>query len=168
MATPYLGEIRLTSFSFPPKGWAACNGQLLPINQNQALFSLLGTFYGGDGQVTFGLPNLQARVPMHTGNGHIQGESGGEVGHTLTAGEMAAHTHALPVTTAVGKSSSPAEALPAVAPTGLGNVYGLPTNLTPMQAAVGSAGAGAPHPNQQPCLVVNFVIALVGIYPSRD
>src|SRR6266568_9678320 len=93
MADPFLSEIRMFSFNFPPKGWAFCNGQLLPINQNQALFSLLGTTYGGDGRVNFGLPNLQGKVPMHFGNGHILGELGGEQAHTLNISELPQHTH---------------------------------------------------------------------------
>src|SRR5580765_1627696 len=93
MAEPFLSEIRIMSFGFPPKGWALCNGQLLPINQNQALFSLLGTTYGGDGRVTFALPNLQGRAPMHVGNNHILGEHAGEQAHTLTVNEMPAHNH---------------------------------------------------------------------------
>src|SRR5438270_3924507 len=104
MAEPFLSEIRIMSFGFPPKGWALCDGQLLPINQNQALFSLLGTTYGGDGRVNFGLPNLQGRIPIHMGNGHTLGEKGGETSHTLTQQEMAAHTHIM------NASSSPATA----------------------------------------------------------
>src|SRR5437868_206940 len=94
MSTPFLAEIKLVSFNFPPKGWAFCNGQILPINQNQALFSILGTTYGGNGTTTFALPNLQGRLPIHVGNGHVLGEGGGEEAHTLTVGEMAAHQHA--------------------------------------------------------------------------
>src|SRR5918992_5447863 len=95
MATPFLGEVKMMSFNFAPKGWAPCNGQLLPINQNQALFALLGTAYGGDGRTTFGLPNLQGRVPIHVGGGYVQGQALGEPAHTLTVGEMPAHLHAL-------------------------------------------------------------------------
>src|SRR6478736_6177865 len=102
MSDPFIGEIKIVSFNFPPKGWAFCNGQLLPINQNQALFSLLGTTYGGDGRVTFGLPNLQGNVPMHLGNSHVLGERGGEASHTLSLAEMPAHTHTVTASGANG------------------------------------------------------------------
>src|SRR6478752_5963680 len=102
MAEPFLSEIRIYSFNFPPKGWAACNGQLLPINQNQALFSLLGTTYGGDGRVNFGLPNLQGRVPIHTGSGHTLGEQGGEQAHTVSLAETPTHTHPVNASSQVG------------------------------------------------------------------
>src|SRR2546428_8720059 len=108
MAEPFLSEIRLISFNFAPKGWAFCNGQLLPINQNQALFALLGTTYGGDGRVTFALPNLQGRVPIHFGNGHTLGERGGEQAHTLSMAEMPAHTHVAQASAAAGTQNIPA------------------------------------------------------------
>src|SRR5262244_3879367 len=111
MAEPFLSEIRIMSFGFPPKGWALCDGQLLPINQNQALFSLLGTTYGGDGRVNFGLPNLQGRAPMHMGSGHTLGERGGEQGHTLSIGEIPTHTHALQGTSNDGAQPVPVGAL---------------------------------------------------------
>ena len=169
MATPFLGEIRACSFDFAPRGWALCNGQLLPINQNQALFSLLGTTYGGNGQSTFALPNLQGRVPLHFGNGFVQGQSGGEEQHTLALSEMPTHAHTPAALGTAGTVSSPAGALPAVTPTGMGNVYGAAITPVPMQsAAVGGAGSGQPHSNVQPYLTVNFVIALQGIFPSRN
>ena len=104
MAEPFLAEIRLMSFQFAPKGWALCNGQLLPINQNQALFSLLGTTYGGDGRVNFALPDLRARVPIHVGSGHTLGERGGEQAHTLSVAEIPTHAHSLNATSAAGTS----------------------------------------------------------------
>src|SRR5258706_12010084 len=107
MAEPFLSEIRVFSFNFAPKGWALCNGQLLPINQNQALFALLGTTYGGDGRVTFALPNLQGRVPIHTGNGHILGERAGEPAHTLSIAELPTHTHAAMASPAPGTQNVP-------------------------------------------------------------
>src|SRR5258708_2105446 len=108
MAEPFLAEIKLIAFTFPPKGWAFCNGQLLPINQNQALFSLLGTTYGGDGRTNFALPNLQGRVPVHVGNGILLGQSGGEVTHQLTIAEMAAHTHIPNASSNAADAASPA------------------------------------------------------------
>src|ERR1700722_3805464 len=107
MSTPYLGEIKIFSFSFPPKGWSLCNGQLLPINQNQALFSLLGTTYGGDGRTTFALPNLQGRVPLHFGAGFTQGQSAGETAHTLITSELPAHTHTVVASSNVADQGSP-------------------------------------------------------------
>src|SRR5436305_7783679 len=110
MAEPFLSEIRIFSFNFPPKGWAFCNGQLLPINQNQALFSLLGTTYGGDGRVNFGLPNLQSRAPIHMGSGHTLGEQGGEQGHTLSISEIPTHTHTAIAAATAGTLPTPANA----------------------------------------------------------
>lgn len=167
MAEPFLSEIRVFSFNFPPKGWAFCNGQLLPINQNQGLFSLLGTTYGGDGRVNFGLPNLQGRTPVHAGNGHTLGEQGGEQAHTLAPLELPAHTHTLNASTSAGN---------AVVPTG--NVLASPLNMTysasgtalvAMDAgSVTSAGGSQPHTNMQPYLALNFCIALQGIFPSPN
>lgn len=174
MSTPFLGEIRITSFEFAPRGWAFCNGQILPINQNQALFSLLGTNFGGNGTNTFALPNLQARVPMHTGSGpggsYYVGQSGGEATHTLTVPEIASHTHSLHTSTDPGDRTTPALGVPAAkSPTGadMYTAAGAPlTSLDPN--AVGATGANQPHANVQPCLTLNFVIALQGIFPSRN
>ncbi|MDR3406766.1 MAG: tail fiber protein [Chthoniobacter sp.] len=165
MAEPFLAEIRIMSFGFPPKGWATCDGQLLPINQNQALFSLLGTTYGGDGRVNFGLPNLDGRVPMHMGNGHVLGERGGEQGHTLNISELPTHTHVAQASSDNGTTAIPA------AGTVLGsvsNMYGSPTNLTSLlPATVTNNGGSQAHLNMQPFLVLNFSIALQGIFPSQ-
>ncbi len=167
MAEPFLSEIRIMSFVFPPKGWALCDGQLLPINQNQALFALLGTTYGGDGRVNFALPDLRARVPIHTGQGHPVGERGGELAHTLTAGELPAHGHR------VGASTSRSGALTAPSGNYLGaanNVYAAtatsPTTLGP--GTVTNTGASQPHVNAQPFLALSFCIALEGIFPSQN
>jgi microcystin-dependent protein len=164
VAEPFLSEIRMMSFVFAPKGWALCNGQLLPINQNQALFSLLGTTFGGDGRVNFALPDLRARVPIHAGSGHTLGERGGEASHTLTIGELAAHTH-----TASG-SSTPAEVNAATNAAFLGvvnNTYAAAANLVAMAPdEIGNVGGSQPHPNIQPFLTLNFCIALQGIFPS--
>jgi microcystin-dependent protein len=165
MATPFLSEIKLFSFGFPPKGWALCNGQLLPINQNQALFSLLGTTYGGDGRVNFALPDLRGRVPMHMGNGHILGEKGGEQAHTLIMSEMPAHTHA-----ATGCSDQANLTTPA------GNLWGKDAsspyaangNTTMLPGDITSVGGNQPHENMSPYLTLSFCIALQGIFPSQN
>ncbi|MGH9761337.1 MAG: phage tail protein [Blastocatellia bacterium] len=163
MAEPFLSEIRIMSFGFPPKGWATCDGQLLPINQNQGLFSLLGTTYGGDGRVNFGLPNLQGRAPIHMGSGHTLGERGGEQGHTLSISEIPTHTHtAMASPTAATKATIPGNIL-ASAP-----VYAPANNLTSLLPnTLASVGGSQAHLNMQPFLVLNFSIALQGIFPSQ-
>jgi microcystin-dependent protein len=166
MAEPFLSEIRLMSFNFAPKGWALCNGQFLPINQNQALFSLLGTTFGGNGQTTFGLPDLRGRVPIHVGSGHTLGEKGGESSHTLTISELPTHTHVANATQTVGTDNGPTSSLMLATSTPQ-SIYGPATNFTPMApATVTSIGGSQPHLNQQPFLVINFSIALQGIFPS--
>lgn len=166
MAEPFLSEIRLMSFVFAPKGWALCNGQLLPINQNQGLFSLLGTTFGGNGQVNFALPDLRGRAPIHVGNGHALGERGGEQAHTLSIAEIPTHTHSLAVSSAAaGGNANPTGRVLG----GGNNVYGAPTNLTSMQpASVSSAGGSQAHLNMQPFLTISFCIALQGIFPSPN
>jgi microcystin-dependent protein len=168
MAEPFLSEIRIMSFGFPPRGWALCDGQLLPINQNQALFSLLGTTYGGDGRVNFGLPNLQGRAPIHMGASHTLGERGGEQGHTLSISEIPTHTHTLNATTVAAQNTPSnttvlATSNPAFAyrPPGGANLGAMAANSI---AAVGGSQA---HLNMQPFLVLNFSIALQGIFPSQ-
>jgi microcystin-dependent protein len=165
MSEPFLGEVKIISWNFPPKGWAFCNGVLLPINQNQALFSILGTTYGGDGRVTFGLPNLQGRTPVHVGNGIALGELGGESTHTLNISEIPAHTHAPAGSAATG-----------TLPSAAGNLWGVssanpysPTSTTGMNpACVLPTGGNQPHENMSPYLVLNFIIALQGIFPSQN
>jgi microcystin-dependent protein len=165
MAEPFLSEIRIMSFGFPPKGWALCDGQLLPINQNQALFSLLGTTYGGDGRVNFGLPNLQGRVPIHMGSGHTLGERGGEQGHTLSISEIPTHVHTMSGTTAA-TNPQPVPVNAYLAPTA--SMYGAATNLTSLNpGSLTSVGGSQAHLNMQPFLVLNFSIALQGIFPSQ-
>jgi microcystin-dependent protein len=165
MAEPFLSEIRIMSFSFPPKGWALCDGQLLPINQNQGLFSLLGTTFGGDGRVNFGLPDLRGRTPIHVGSGHTLGERGGEQAHTLSIAELPAHTHVLNATSTDASQPIPtANLLSRQAPA---NPYISPTNLTAMIAGtVANVGGSQAHLNMQPFLTLNFSIALQGIFPS--
>jgi microcystin-dependent protein len=166
MGDQFISEIKIVSFNFPPKGWAFCNGQTLPIAQNQALFSLIGTMYGGNGQTTFALPNLQGRVPLHMGAGFFEGETGGEDSHTLIAAEMPQHLHQLNASPADGSLIIPGTGLLARSPA---NPYKDPGTLAPMNAAaLATAGASQPHTNEQPYLVLNFVIALVGVFPSRN
>lgn len=167
MAEPFLSEIRIMSFVFAPKGWAQCNGQLLPINQNQALFSLLGTTYGGNGQTNFALPDLRGRVPIHAGSGHVLGEQGGEQAHTLTAQELPTHTHVLGATATDGSLPVPLGGM--LARSAPGNPYLAPANLTAMHpSSVASVGGSQPHENRQPFLTLSFCIALQGIFPSAN
>jgi microcystin-dependent protein len=170
MAEPFLAEIRVFSFQFPPKGWALCNGQLLPINQNQALFSLLGTTYGGDGRVNFALPDLRGRVPLHESPDFALGQKAGERTVTLGIAQLPPHTHAPRGTSEAATVTSPAGASLA-APRGRRPVipYGAANALTPLtSAAVGNAGSGQGHTNLQPFLTLNFCIALQGIFPSPN
>lgn len=164
MAEPFLSELRIMSFVFAPKGWALCNGQLLPINQNQALFSLLGTTFGGDGRVNFALPDLRGRTPIHVGSGHTLGEKGGEQAHTLSIAEIPTHTHVANGTTNAADTNTPASN------TLLGIVndaYGDPANLQAMAASeVTNVGGSQAHLNMQPFLTLSFCIALQGIFPS--
>ena len=165
MAEPFLSEIRIMSFTFAPKGWALCNGQLLPINQNQALFALLGTTYGGDGRVNFALPDLRGRIPIHVGGSHTLGERAGEQAHTLSIGELPAHTHV-----------ANASASPGNAPVPTGALLGSPLNLSyrppdnsltsMIPTTIGNVGGSQAHLNMQPYLTLSYCIALQGIFPS--
>ena len=168
MAEPFLSEIRLMSFNFPPKGWSFCDGTLLPINQNQALFSLMGTTYGGDGRQTFGLPDLQDRVPMHMGSGHTLGERGGEQAHTLSISELPTHVHTANATSASADSPAPS-ATRMLAQSALSPLYHPPTSSLQTMAgnALANVGGSQAHLNTQPFLVINFCIALQGIFPSQ-
>lgn len=165
MAEPFLSEIRMMSFGFPPKGWALCDGQLLPINQNQALFSLLGTTYGGDGRVNFGLPNLQGRVPIHTGNSHTLGERAGEQAHTLSISELPTHTYLVNATSETGTLNNGANNVLGVSQAPVYQGSGNLTNLVP--DTITPIGGSQAHLNMQPFLVINFSIALQGIFPSQ-
>jgi microcystin-dependent protein len=165
MAEPFLSEIRIMSFGFPPKGWALCDGQLLPINQNQALFSLLGTTFGGDGRVNFALPDLRSRVPIHNGSAHILGERGGEQAHTLSISELPMHTHVATASSTSGNSPTPEGTLLA---SSVNQTYVPPANLTALSSAsISNIGGSQAHLNMQPFLVLSFCIALQGIFPSQ-
>jgi microcystin-dependent protein len=165
MAEPFLSEIRIMSFVFAPKGWALCNGQLLPINQNQALFSLLGTVFGGNGQTTFALPDLRARIPIHVGQGHTLGEKGGETSHTLSISELPTHTHQLSGSSIAGNTSNPTGNVLA----GANNLYTAASGLVSLApTSVTNVGASQPHENMQPYLTLSFCIALQGIFPSAN
>jgi microcystin-dependent protein len=177
MADPFVGEIRLFAGGFAPVNWALCAGQLMSISENPTLYSLLGTTYGGDGTTTFGLPDLRSRVPVHqgtlAGNVYVIGQSGGLEGVTLTPSTLPGHTHAVSVVKGAGTTSTPA------ATTYLANALNVLPALAPFLApggnqvalaatSFGNAGGGQPHSNIQPCLAINFIIALAGIYPSQN
>jgi len=170
MATPFMGEIRIMSFVFAPVGWALCNGQFLPINQNQALFSLLGTTFGGNGQTNFALPDLRGRTPIHVGSGHTLGEKAGEPAHTLSIAELPQHTHAANATSvqADQNSNSPAPAR-VLAQSNFSFGWGPATNLQAMDPGeLGNVGGSQAHLNMQPFLTLSFCIALQGIFPSPN
>jgi microcystin-dependent protein len=178
MATPFLGQIQIVGFNFAPTGWATCDGQLLPINQNTALFSILGTTYGGDGRVTFGLPNLRDRTPLGAGGGpglsfYVLGQVDGSENVTLVAGQMPAHTHGLVGDAGVSGSGTPTGAevfgVTKGAKPGAVNVYGPAANTAAMDPiALSTVGGSQPHNNRQPYLGVLFIIAMQGIFPSRN
>lgn len=170
MSEPFLSEIKLVSFNFPPKGWALCNGQFLPINQNQALFSLLGTTFGGDGRVNFALPDLRGRTPIHVGSSHTLGERGGEQAHTLSIAEIPTHTHVLSASNAQGNAPVPnGPSGNLLASTTPNLIYGGATNLVAMNAgSVANTGGSQAHLNMQPFLTLSFCIALQGIFPSPN
>jgi len=167
MGTPFLGELKIISWNYAPKGWAFANGQFLPINQNQALFSLLGTTYGGNGQTTFALPDMRGLVPIHVGNGFILGQKGGQEAHTLTISEMPQHIHFL-----VGRGDNATTDSPdssVVLATSSIDLYRQPTSLEAMDPGiVGNVGGSQAHPNMQPYTTLNIVIALQGVFPSRN
>jgi microcystin-dependent protein len=164
MAEPFLAEIRMFSSNFAPSGWALCNGQLLPINQNQALFSLLGTTYGGDGRVNFALPDLRSRVPIHMGSGLTLGERVGAESDTLTISELPAHTHSVLASSGNATVNSPAGNVFATSP---GNVYEHTGATTLMPQTITNTGGSQAHENRQPLLAITFCIALQGIFPSQ-
>ena len=168
MAEPFLSEIRMFSFNYAPQGWALCNGQLLPINQNQALFALLGTAFGGNGMTNFALPDLRARTPIHVGAGHTLGERAGEQAHTLSINEIPTHMHVLQASDATASSNEPSNARSLANSSG-SNAYGPAANLVAMAPdAVANTGGSQAHLNMQPFLTINFGIALQGIFPSPN
>lgn len=167
MAEPFLSEIRIVSFGFAPKSWALCNGQLLPINQNQALFSLLGTTFGGNGQTNFALPDLRGRIPIHVGSGHTLGERAGEQAHTLSIAELPTHTHVLNGTSATAANTPSATTV--LATSNPQQAYGGPASLVAMDpGTIASVGGSQAHLNMMPFLTLNFCIALAGIFPSPN
>lgn len=166
MAEPFLSEVRIMSFVFAPKGWALCNGQLLPINQNQGLFSLLGTTFGGDGRVNFALPDLRGRTPIHVGSGHTLGERGGEPAHTLSIAELPEHVHVWNANGSPATTNTPAATLLLAQSTG-DSAWGPASNLVAMSpATITNTGGSQAHLNMQPFLTLSFCIALQGIFPS--
>jgi microcystin-dependent protein len=165
MSEPFLAEIRIVGFNFAPRGWAQCDGQILPINQHQALYSLLGTTYGGDGRTSFALPDLRGRAPKHVGEGVTQGQKGGLETVALTAAQMPEHEHEARASQAAGDTPVPTGNVLASAD----NLYGEPTNLTALRSgSVANVGGGQGHENMQPYLALNFCIALQGLFPPRD
>lgn len=170
MSEPFLAEVRMVGFNFAPRGWAFCDGQILPINQNQSLYSLLGTTYGGDGRTSFALPDLRGRTPIHTGrsNGggdHRLGQKSGEETHTLSVNEMPQHDHVLQASSTLGNTQIVTGHVPAQALNG----YSDPGTLVQLRAgSVLNVGGGQAHNNMQPYLAVNFCIALQGLFPSRN
>jgi microcystin-dependent protein len=168
MSEPFLSEIKIVSFNFPPKGWALCNGQLLPINQNQPLFALLGTQYGGNGQTNFALPNMRGRVPIHVGSGHTLGEAAGSTSVTVNIQQLPTHMHGVQATNVdvpANRAAQPAGNF--LGP--VNNLYGPAQSLTTLHpSTVTSVGGSQPHNNMMPYLVLNFIIALQGIFPSQN
>jgi len=171
MSEPFLSEIKMVGFNFAPRGWAFCDGQILPINQNQSLFSLLGTMYGGDGRTSFALPDLRSRAPMHRSSSHSLGQRSGSETESLTEAQMPSHTHNAQATSATATTTNPDGAL-------LGEVVPGPFSTSPygdltnpvdlISSALGNTGANAGHNNMQPYLALNFCIALQGLFPSRN
>jgi len=166
MSEPFLGEIKIISWNYAPNGWALCNGQLLPINQNQALFSILGTTYGGNGQTNFALPDFRGRAPVHRGNGFTEGQAGGSEAVTLNVSQLPAHNHVVKGS----DSASPLQITPAGNTWAIStqNSYEVSSNAAMDPGTITSVGGSQPHTNMQPYLVLNFMIALIGIFPSQN
>jgi microcystin-dependent protein len=167
MSSPFIGEIRMFGGNFAPVGWAFCNGALIPISENDALFNLIGTTYGGDGQETFALPNLQSRIPMHVGPGFALGESGGTESVTLTTSQIPAHSHVPQCNSGVGNQASPQNGFWAQSSPTLNQYSNVAPSVNMDPAAIGASGGSQPHDNMVPFLVVNFILSLFGIFPSQ-
>lgn len=166
MAQPYIGEIRMFAGNFAPSGWLLCNGQLLPISQYDTLFNLIGTTYGGDGQTTFALPNMQSRIPVHQGNGFVLSETGGNEDITLTSNQIPVHNHGLVSSSSIANSASPVNNSLAVS--SQVSAFVSPDNASNMNAgSVTNTGGSQPHTNMQPSLCINFIISLFGVFPSQ-
>lgn len=171
MAEPFLGEMRMYGFNFPPRGWAKCDGALLPINQYSSLYALLGTAFGGDGNTTFGLPDMRGRVPLHEGNGFVRGQRGGAEMVPLTVSQLGVHSHAAMGTSATGDAVVGISTRSFATSSDVNDpIYGAPNSLVAMNDGVltPAEGGGQPHNNMQPINVVNFSIALEGLFPQRD
>jgi microcystin-dependent protein len=166
MANSFVGEIRMFGGNFAPQGWAFCDGQLIPISENDILFNLIGTTYGGDGQNTFALPNMQSRVPIHVGPGFALAQSGGAESVTLTTSQIPSHSHVPQAQTASGDLASPGNAVWASVATSQYSDQAPNTTMAP--AAIGSSGGSQPHENMMPFLVVNFILSLFGVFPSQN
>ena len=168
MSEPFLAEIRIVDFNFAPRGWAFCDGQILPINQNQSLYSLLGTNYGGDGRTSFALPDLRGRTPIHVGNGHAMAQKSGEETLTLSVGEMPSHDHTLMATDTQSTVSDPAGNVLGKAPDAVYEAFQVGQTTNMLGGAIANAGGGGGHNNMQPYLTINFCISLQGSFPSRN
>ena len=166
MSEPFLAEVRIVGFNFAPRGWAFCDGQILPINQNQSLYSLLGTTYGGDGRTSFALPDMRGRTPIHVGDGHTEGEKSGEETHTLSKAEMPAHNHKVKANSTAATANTPVSNVFA---TSTSTVYEAANNLTSLSdLSVSTVGGSQAHDNMMPFITLNFCIALQGLFPSRN
>jgi microcystin-dependent protein len=167
MSTPFMGEVKMISWNFAPKGWAFCSGQFLPINQNQALFAILGTTYGGNGQTTFALPDMRGRVPVHVGPNSTLGQAAGQYAHTVTISELPAHNHPLMGSTNVNDFVAPSTTT--MSGVGAVSIYAPAASLTTLlPATISNVGGSQPHQNTQPFLAINYIIALQGVFPSQN
>ncbi|WP_139490612.1 phage tail protein [Brevibacillus dissolubilis] len=167
MAESFIGDIQAFAFNYAPRGWAQCNGQILQINQNQALYAILGTKFGGNGVTTFALPDLRGRVPVHTGNGVTLGQSAGEEAHTLTVNEIPAHTHVVSASTAAANQKPAPGNVWTTTAAAKGNVYGTDTSIS-MGSALTTSGSSQAHPNMQPYTVLNYCICIMGYFPTQN